>query len=901
MRPLVLATLAALALAVSPAVAQTSVSGVVTDSSGTTLPAATVALLQRADSSIVSFTTTRADGAFAMPRVDRGAYLVQVSFVGFVPATAPVDVGSEPVDLGRIRLAANTESLGTLVVTADRVPVVVRRDTLDFDANAFATPPGATVEDLLRRMPGVEVQRDGSIRAQGQTVDRVLVDGREFFGDDPTMATRNLPADAVDRVQIYDRASETADFTGVADGNEERTIDLKLRPDRRTGQFGSAGGAGGAGGGAASVARFDGKASINRFSPTSQVSVLGNVNNVNRQAFGLDDMISFLGGLSTLSAGGRLEVPDGVPFGDDASDGFATTVSGGVNLNRDLGAATTLESSAFGSRVWTERDREIQRVDLLGAGQRSETQETADQTGHTDAHRLDLSVLHALSETHDVRLRGSARVLSTSLDASGLRRTTGPTGVVEAGRTTSRETDARTLGGDASVTYRRRLGARSLVARARGGVENGLENRAFSASDPDGDGAERIDQTQTVGNRTIEGGASLLLTQPLGPRRALQVEAEHRAVGERRDRTLLDRADGDTVPTVLPLDRTTQVSSASLTVRDNGPSHTASAGLSLETTRLDGATDLVVPRRRPLRVLPAASLTLTLPRDRQLSFRYQAASAEPGLRQLQPVADVRGALDVFVGNPALEPETTHTATARYIHFDSFALSSLSAFVTSTVTTNAITTARTIGSDLRRTSTPINAGTAWRLDTNASYNTPIRRLRTKVSVSGSGSHSRRSERIDGLDNTAAVSHVALDVSVENQRKVRVDVRAGARVSLTDARYSLSPAFDRTYLSRAVYAQASAELGRSWVASSTFDHEVFPGGVFGAAQRLPQWSAELSRAVGARTRIQLSAYDLLDQGLAVSYDAAPTAVQEERIRSLGRHVLLRLVVDLSPTRR
>ena len=274
-----------LALASPAALAQVDVTGVVQDSSGTTLPGATVVLLQPADSVLVSFAATRSDGAFQIRRVRSGEYLLKVTFVGFQTLTRPLEVGSGPVGVGVLTLTEASGDLGQLVVEADRVPIVIKKDTLEYDAGAFGTPQGAVVEDLLRRLPGVEVEEDGSIKAQGETVRNVLVDGKEFFGDDPTVATRNLPADAVERVQVYDKASDTAEFTGVDDGNEERTINLELKEDRKSGAFGNvSGGFGGVPEGSATGENvlFDGRASVNRFSPGTQLSLIANVNNVNK-------------------------------------------------------------------------------------------------------------------------------------------------------------------------------------------------------------------------------------------------------------------------------------------------------------------------------------------------------------------------------------------------------------------------------------------------------------------------------------------------------------------------------------------------------------------------------------------------------------------------------------------
>ncbi|MEM0961555.1 MAG: outer membrane beta-barrel protein [Bacteroidota bacterium] len=900
-----------------PLAAQTSVRGIVTDSAEVGLPGATVVLLQRADSSIVSFGTSGSDGRFEIPRAPRGAFLLQVTYVGFLPSTTPIEIASGPIDVGRIQLAEDLEGLDPLVVTADRVPLVIRRDTLDFDADAFGTPQGASVEDLLRRIPGVQVDRDGSIQAQGEDVERVLVDGKEFFGDDPTIATRNLPADAVDRVQIYDQASDIAEFTGIEDGNESRTINLALKEDRRTGVFGSVrGGAGGStpapGSGLADGLRFDGSASVNRFNPSTQLSFIGNANNVNRQDFGIEDYIQFMGGLSALASGGgsiQLQPSSlGFPIGDQADGGFATTFSGGVNLNRDFGSATTLESSYFGSEIGTERARDVRRQQLLGDGLASSTTEDALATSQAGAHRLNTTLEHEIEKGHDLRLRTNLRTIGSDVTSQNLRETIGPSGLLDADRRTNSETGARSIGGNTSLTYRRRLPqGRSLVAQTQAGFESDSEDRDLVSTDPiTQDLDEEIDQAQERDDRTTSVSAQALLTQPVGTRRALQADVQHSVAWDRQDRGVADRVGSDVIPNPAlssALDRTVHVTRGGLTYRDSGPRHVASLGVHLEQTWLDGRVrdlDAFVDRRA-LRLLPSASLTYTFPRDQRLTLRYQAQTSQPTLGQLQPVANNSNPLNVYVGNPDLRAETRHTLSARFFHFDTFSLTNTSVAVRATYTPTAISTDRTIDDRFRQRRTPINYGSSWRVTGNAAYGTPIRSVRTKVTASATAVYQRQTERVNGEDNASDIVRATLDLGIENQRKVWLDVRAGARVAYNRSTYSLSPEFDRSYVRRTFYAEGSAELGSSWFLGTALDLEWVPEDVFGASRQLPLWSAEVSRSVGAQTRLQLVANDLLDQGLRVRYADAGAFIQEERVQTLGRHVLLKLIVDLSGVRR
>ncbi|MEM7787598.1 MAG: outer membrane beta-barrel protein [Bacteroidota bacterium] len=890
-----------------------AVSGVVNDSSGTGLPGATVVLLQPGDSTIVSFAASRTDGAFRIPRVVPGDYLLQITYVGYLPSTRPLAVGAEGLDVGRISLEVDLDGLDPLVVTADRVAMVLKADTLEFNADAFGVPEGSSVEDLLRRLPGVRVDRDGSIQAQGEDVARVLVDGKEFFGTDPTIATRNLPADAVDRVQVYDRDSETAEFTGVADGNEERTINLALKEDRRTGTFGRlSGGLGGSSAvdGRANGVRFDGSASVNRFSPSTQMSFLGNANNINRQDFGVEDYIQFMGGISAFAGGNlRLRSEDiGIPLGTGPSDGFTTTFAGGLNLNHDFGADTKLESNYFGSRIGTDRQRDLRRQQLLGSNLSAATEQADETTSQTQMHRLNLHLLHAFADGHDLRLRSNLRMLATDRTASSQRETLGPAGLLEADRVSASETDAHTPGGDVVLTYRKRLPKRrSVVAQARTTLQWDGDHRDLVARNRDGDGlaVPPIDQRRDQSGATVSQSGSLLLTQPLTSRRALQLDAAHTIEHQDEDRTVLDRLTGVPVRDEAlssAFERTTHVTRGGITFRDNGENHQFSLRATLQRTQLDGEIlDQNAPvARTSLHLLPSASLRYTFPRDQQLTLNYQASTTEPTLRQLQPVVDNRNPLNLYVGTPDLEPELRHALSARFIHFDTFSLTTLTASVRGSYAPTALSTARTVDAEFRQTRTPINTSGAWSVTGNASFRTPIRPVRTTVSLEATSRVRRQIEQVNGAESRASLTRSTLSVRLENQRKTGYDVQAGGRLTLDTSAYSLSPEFNRRYLTPTFFAEGSVEIGASWFLRSSLDLEWIPSDVFGSARSVPLWSLDLSRRVNDRVRLRLVGTDLLDQGIGIQYASAGAFVQEERVRSLGRHVLLNLVYTLSEVR-
>jgi hypothetical protein len=178
--------------------------GTVTDTSGAVLPEATIMLLLPKDSSLVNFGRTSKDGSFEMKNLKRITYIFKVSYVGFVPYQEIIEPKNQDVvDIGKAKMKVLQKELYEVVIKTARAPLSIRGDTVEFDAKAFKVPPGSSVEDLLRKLPGVQVDGDGNIRAQGEEIKRVTVDGKRFFGDDPKMATKNLPAEAINKVQVF--------------------------------------------------------------------------------------------------------------------------------------------------------------------------------------------------------------------------------------------------------------------------------------------------------------------------------------------------------------------------------------------------------------------------------------------------------------------------------------------------------------------------------------------------------------------------------------------------------------------------------------------------------------------------------------------------------------------------
>ena len=436
---------------------------------------ATAMLLNARDSVIHSFAISDATGKFVIKKAFNGDYILQVNFVGFKTFSKKLTIKGDDVVIGDIQM--ETDLLDELIVEGERVPIEMKKDTIEYNAAAFKTAPNAVVEDLLKKLPGVEVDRDGSIKAQGEDVNKVLVDGKEFFGDDPQMATKNLEADAVDKVQVFDKKSEFAEFSGIDDGNEQKTINIALKEDRKQGTFGRVG----AGGGTDETYRLD--ANINQFRKDNQFSLITKHNNINEQGFSIGDYISFMGGMSNLSGGGgRFSINSSVPIGDDISNGFVTTSVAGVNFNRDFSEKSELQSNYLFSRI-----NNIQKItsttSYLDGFQ--DIDQSSESESLANMHRLNLNFKTKLSDASDIQIKNSISFNTGESDGESDTETT--TNVIENTQSVSSSiSDALNL--NSRLIFRQRFSKPGRTFIAEGRVtrnENDANGTLFRDSDND--------------------------------------------------------------------------------------------------------------------------------------------------------------------------------------------------------------------------------------------------------------------------------------------------------------------------------------------------------------------------------------------------------------------------------
>lgn len=903
------AVVAVAAIAFRPHTAQAQqfeVRGVVVDSAQARVSGAMVVALTRVDSVITVFTTSGGNGSFLLKGLKPGEYILQVTRIGYRPVRRDFVIASANVVADTVVLHdAGPVELDELTVSAEHIPIVNKRDTLEYNADAFKTRVNATVEELLKRLPGVQVASDGSITAQGETVQKVLVDGKEFFGNDPKMATRNLPAAAIDKVQVLDKKSDNAEFTGIDDGNEQKTVNLVLKPGARVGYFGRAvAGVGPAPTTEAAFAgskgddmRYSGALNLNRFSPSTQLSVIANRNNTGQSGFSLGAPVAF--GVSRGGGGGG-----------SLGDGFSETMALGLNASHDFSQNNYVRSSYFLSTLDNRQNAVTSDQLLQGSAVSALRNETATSDNDNLSHRLNVNAQRAFSAWSQLRFRGNLSISSGNSGSLSQQETRGTDGAFQNRASTSLRSDNDNVNGDARFTLRQRFNqaGRSLIAEGWAQLSSPDNlTRLASSTDlaaPDG-GVTTTDllQNQYRDSQTLTAGQRLALTEPFGQGLTLELYGEHHAIYEDQDYDVDDiGADGTAVPNDVlsrAFERTYDYLQGGTRFSRNTESTRWVVGLEVQKSDLDGK---IIDRDESIsngftNVLPSANVRFQFNQGTNLSLNYRTATDEPSLEQLQPFTDNTNPLNIYVGNPNLVPEYGHSLRAEFRRFDQFTFRNIFLYANVGYSRNRLVQSRTIDAQGRQTVMPINLGDGWTTSAGLSLGTPVRSLGIQADLDYSINRSTGDELVNAVENESQTMNHTVALTLQNRSKDLFDVSVSARLGFNSVHYSLNTALDRDYMTSVFSGNGTLYLSETWTVGASADYQVYDQDLFGPRDNITLLNASLSRQVLAgRGEFRLSGLDLLDQNSGLSISSSGSYIRERRVATLGRRVMMQFSYQL-----
>ena len=879
------------------------VTGSVSDIQGESLPGAIVSLKSLPDSTRMGGTMADEDGVFTLSGLGKGRYNVTFSMVGLqdLPLNFEIETDNDTISFGNVKLSENSVLLNEVTITAVRPAVVAKEDTLEFNAGSFHTQPNATVEDLLKKLPGVEVGTDGAISSGGKTITKILVNGKEFFNDDPQAATKNLTADMVDKVQVIDKKSDLAILTGVDDGEEETVINLTVKKNMENGWFGTVKGGYGTSG------RYEGSLNANYFKDGNQISIIGGANNINEMGFG-------------DGARGRFR-----DFG--GSGGITTSQRVGVNFNVGNGDIFRVGGNVF----YTHSSRDSRK--------RSETQNLfPDSVSYQNSGNRTLDKGHNVradfrvqwkpdaSNTFDFRPRFSLNFRDSELNDSSVLRYGERMDQLVNNIYNMQNNRGMSYQFDGDFIYNHAFAAhkgRSLSAQVKYSFSN-TRQRGTTWSDIEyylmSDDSETLfrflDNRQW--NNTVEG--RLTWTEPLGDASrgnflniAYHVTARFNNADKMTYGLHPEAYFGGPLPDFteppygepyfamdsLALSNRfrNQFLSQELQIGYKKVSKNLNleAGL-LFSPSMSKSEDLInsarnIPARWVWNVGPFARIRLKFWEKGSININYRARTSQPSLTQLQPVPDVSDPLNIVVGNPDLKPTFTQSLNVRFSNYNTSRQQSISAMLNGSYALNTIVnyteTNPTTGG---RTTTYRNVNGNLSLMGMFMLNQPFRNRAWRINTRLMGRYSTIPGYINGEYNRSGNLILSPTVGITFSTDI-FQVTLNPKYTFNMATNSLPRQLNRYIHSYGFTGDAGVYLPFGLDISTDINYSYNTGYGAGFERRQALWNATASYSILKDRSLTFSVrvYDILGQKQNISRTVNANMIVDSEQNDLTRYVM------------
>lgn len=895
-----------LAVSVSTSIAA-NITGIVKDlDTKEPLLEAAVKLVTANDSSFVAGTTTDIDGKFSLTGVKAGKYLLTVSYIGYADLEKPVTVGSSNLRLGVLSLKEASHMLGEVSVVAVKTPIKVMEDTVEYNADSYHTQPNAVVEDLLKRLPGVEVGTDGSITANGKTISKFLVNGKEFFSDDPQVASKNLPANLVDKLQVVDRKSDMARLTGVDDGEDETVINLTFKKGMDQGWFGTAEG------GYGTDDRYMGSFNVNRFWNGNQITLLGNFNNTNQIGF-------------TDSNGSRFR-----RFG--GNNGI--TESRALGLNFNVGKEEIIRVG--GDIMWSNTDaKTITKQERQYLFEDYSTYSKIDKAVRDRGNnfRGDFRVLWKPDSFNTLEFRPN---FSLNFNKSNDNEVTSyfNSSMDKVSDNTARsysKGDSYEFGGRLiySHNFKRHRGRSFSISgqyRYSNVTETGTSINDFiryiMEEDPDNteDSSELLNQysdNHTWSNRVM---GQFTWTEPLGNvanGNFLTFSYRMNYRWNNADKLVYDIPDDyeyDIMPPViLNPDGTFTTEEPnpdySNRYRNNSFNQNIRLGYKKVTKNANMEVGLaLVPQMTKSIYLdnsaknidrwvwnysPFLRYRYKFGKRSSIQLNYRGNSSQPSMAQLQPVADISNPTNIIQGNPNLDPSFSHSINIRFQDFNMDSQRSLMLMGDFQITQNSIISKSTYFDDGKRQTTYVNVNGVWNGRLMNMFSMPLRNKKWSVSNHVFVNANHNIGFNNGLRNTSLSFRINESPGI-TFRPDHFELELRPRYSVQTTHNSVQKNANQTVHSYGGRFDGTYYTPWGLTLQSDINYSATSGYAAGYDTRTWMWNATISQQFLRNKALTLSvkAYDLLNQRKNIRRNVTANYIDDTRYNALTRYFMVTL---------
>ena len=913
---LVLAFITGLALAQT-----SSVKGIVEDTiEHKNLHNTVISLLSVKDSVLVKFARADKAGKFSISNIKDGQYILMITHPFLGDYFDKITVAPDAVqDLGKIIMIPKSKLLAEVIIKSGS-PIRIKGDTTIYTADSFKVREGANVEELLRRLPGIQVDREGKITAMGERVTKVLVDGEEFFGSDPGIATKNLRADAVKEVEVFDKKSDQAEFTGIDDGVKDKTINLKLKEERKKGYFGKIE----AGGGLPD--KYDNALMLNAFRGKRKIAGYGIMSNTGQTNLDWEDANNYAGGIDGLESGisddggiymkwsgegdenfsgGRNGIPTNWNAGLHYSNKYNNnkqSINGGYKFTKinAPGKTATFSETFLPDTSWTSTS--------VSDNYNSNSKHALNFTFESNIDSMNSLKWTTRANKNDVLSRNNS--LSTAFADNGdsinnSRRKSNNDAANDAVFTSllwrhKFKRASRTLSINTDISWTRSQNEGLLYSINNYFIGGIIDHR------------DTLDQENIRDNESKNATARIAYTEPLSKNAYLELSHSFTYNSTTNDR-IVNADDGsgkyeervDSLSNSFRFDR--MVNTPGLNFRVNKKKITYSLGSSVGFSHFaqKNITANSEIDYRYVNFFPRASVTYKFKPSENLRFNYNGSTTAPTLEQLQPIPVNTDPLNIYIGNPDLDQAFRHNFNLNYSSWNALRERNLWGNMTFTLTQNAFTQFSAIDSSGRRIYQTVNTDGIYNFYLNLDYGFKVTDTKWRLNF---GPNMNISQNIDFVSdvqltamakNTTVTERYGMRIYISQYEKDKYNFYVGPNMTWNRSRASVNSASDVNYWQIAGWAGGTVTLPGKLELGTDLNTELRQKTEgFTENSNFTIWNATLTkRVIKNQLEFKIGIYDILNQNKGYQRNLSSYSYTESYYNTLKRFWLFKITWNIS----
>jgi hypothetical protein len=844
---------------------------------------------------------TNAKGHFIAKGVSNSSFYITVQGIGLLPFSKFYDLQIEnnEVNVEPITMLTKSKSIANVVVVGKHA-IQIKEDTLSFNADSFKTKGDLPTEELLKKLPGVLVDKDGNITAQGKQVTGVKVNGKEFFGGDVKAATREIPVEMIDKIQIIDDYGDQANFTGNKDGDPNKIINLQLRKDKNEGYFGNATV------GAGTINRYIAGGSINQFKNEKQISVTLNANNINKENFGTSMPGGGRGGGSGgPNAMGRNSGGDANTLNQNTASGLTDLFSAGFNYRNEINE----KLSHYGSYVFTNKKTKTLSESLMQTfyadANNTNHQNIADTTKGIN-HRVNYNIEYKIDSNNFIKIspqfsfRKSNNHNSNKFDINDLVNNAQTSGVQDY----INEASSPYYGASILWNHKFKKHGRSLSINTNGNYNSTAQNDDYANKSivfvtPTDTLNTSNNQQIDIENFTKAIGASLTYIEPISVKSSIEFNYHYNTsiINNNRQTAVRDSATqlyiaSDSLSNAF--ENTYNTHKIGSSWRYNEKKYNLSLGFAIQPASIstNNFTNHYSNAQNVFNIFPVAKLNYKITKNKTLEISYNGRTNQPSVTQLQPVADRSNRQFIIIGNPDLKPEFNNTFRFRFNTFEPKTGFSFFGNIRYEFTRDKITTdTKSLPQGVQETNY-LNANNNNNIALIQSVSKPFSNKKFTFKFNGHTLYYNSLAWSNGQKNFGKRLYTSQTISLDINAWEWVTFSAGTNYILNTNKYSLNPLSNTSTNTFSLTSEATFFLPKNFRINYSLNKNLNSGFAnnIHANPFIINGYLEKQFLKGNKGSFRLSAYDILKQNVSISRNVNANAITDIQDNRLTQYFLL-----------